>query len=214
MADGVIHDGPQIHFETVSFSHPGGTEAIRILSFEAPAGSAFGVVGPSGVGKSTLLALLMGVEVPECGQIRLTAGDRQFDPTSHQLTIGYVGPEPFLIAGSVAENLLYGTLAAHSSDAMLQALKRAGFAGSHPEWNAILNSMLTENVEGLSTGQKQRLCLARALLSTPALLILDEVSANLDAAAECKIAETVGGLKGDSTIVIVSHREAMLRPCD
>src|SRR2546421_6862501 len=148
-AEGLLHAAPEIHFENVSFSYPGGPAVIRNLSFEAPAGSAFGVVGPSGVGKSTLLALLMGVEVPEFGQIRLTAGDIQFDPTSHQLTIGYVGPEPFLIAGSVAENLLYGTLAAHSSDAMLQALKRAGFAGSHSELNAILNSMLTENGEGL-----------------------------------------------------------------
>ena len=97
---------------------------------------------------------------------------------------------------------------------MVQSLKRAGLTGSDSELNALLDSMLTENGEGLSTGQKQRLCLARALLSTPALLILDEVSANLDAVAECKIAETVGGLKADSTIVIVSHREAMLRPCD
>src|SRR5439155_25323198 len=135
---------------------PGGPAVIRNLSFEAPAGSAFSVVGPSGVGKSTLLALLMGVEVPEFGQIRLTAGGVRFDPTSHQLTIGYVGPEPFLIAGSVADNLLYGALSAHSSNAMVQALKRAGLTGSDAELNALLDSMLTENGEGLSTGQKQR----------------------------------------------------------
>jgi ABC-type multidrug transport system fused ATPase/permease subunit len=213
-AEGLIHAAPEIHFENVSFSYPGGAPVIRDLSFEAPAGSAFGVVGPSGVGKSTLLALLMGVEAPGCGAIRLSAGGREFNPSSHQLTIGYVGPEPFLMAGSVTDNLLYGALEAHSSSAMLQALKRAGFTGSDAELDYLLNSMLTENGEGLSTGQKQRLCLARALLSEPALLILDEVSANLDGAAECKIAETVGGLKADSTIVIVSHREAMLRPCD
>src|SRR5262249_22697080 len=158
------HAAPHIHFENVSFSYPGGPAVIRSLSFEAPAGSAFGVAGPSGVGKSTLLALLMGVEVPECGQIRLTAGGRQFDPTSHQLTIGYVGPEPFLIAGSVADNLLYGALASHSPTSMVHALKRAGFTESDAELNAVLSSTLTENGEGLSTGQKQRLCLARALL--------------------------------------------------
>jgi ABC-type multidrug transport system fused ATPase/permease subunit len=156
----------------------------------------------------------MGVEVPDKGRVFLVAGDKQFESMSHQLTIGYVGPEPFLVAGSVAENLMYGALSAHSPATMIQALRKAGFSGSDSELNELLSSVLTENGEGLSTGQKQRLCLARALLSRPALLILDEVSANLDVNTESKIAETVGGLRGESTIVIVSHREGMLGPCD
>src|SRR5436309_5606503 len=210
----LVHSAPEIRFENVSFSYAGGPPVIRNLSFEAPAGSAFGVIGPSGVGKSTLLALLMGVEAPDEGRVRLAAGGRQFDSMSHALTIGYVGPEPFLVAGSVADNLSYGALETHSSAAMILALRKAGFGGSDSELNALLSSVLTEDGEGLSTGQKQRLCLARALLSRPALLILDEVSANLDAATESKVAETVGALRTESTIVIVSHRKGMLQPCD
>jgi ABC-type multidrug transport system fused ATPase/permease subunit len=210
----LIHSAPEILFENVSFSYSAGAPVISDLSFEIPAGAAFGVIGPSGVGKSTLLALLMGVEVPDKGDIRLIAAGERFDAMSHQLTIGYVGPEPFLVAGSVAENLVYGALSTHSTTAMIQALRKAGFSGSDSELGALLTSVLTENGEGLSTGQKQRLCLARALLSRPALLILDEVSANLDVNTESMIAETVGTLRGDSTIVIVSHREGMLQPCD
>ena len=213
-APNLMHSPPKVLFENVSFSYSGGPVVIRDLSFEIPEGSAFGVIGPSGVGKSTLLALLMGVESPNKGHIRLAAEGKLFDAMSHQLTIGYVGPEPFLIAGSVAENLVYGALSNHSTGAMVQALRRAGFGGSDSELETLLSSVLTEDGEGLSTGQKQRLCLARALLSRPALLILDEVSANLDLNTESKIAETVGTLRGDSTIVIVSHREGMLQPCD
>lgn len=210
----LAHSAPEIRFENVCFSYSEGSPVIRNLSFGAPPGSAFGVIGPSGIGKSTLLALLMGVEVPDKGRVLLVAEDKQFDSMSHQLTIGYVGPEPFLVAGSVAENLIYGAPSAYSSATMTEALRKAGFTGSDSELKGMLNSVLTENGEGLSTGQKQRLCLARALLSRPALLILDEVSANLDVMTESKIAQTVGALKGDSTIVIVSHREGMLAPCD
>jgi len=209
----LVHSAPAIHFENVSFSYPGGSAVIKKLSVEVPAGSAFGIVGPSGVGKSTLLALLMGVESPDEGCIRLRAAGRNFDPINHKLSIGYVGPEPFLIAGSVADNLRYGALWPTPSEALVSSLRRAGFTGNDSELILLLHSQITENGEGLSTGQKQRLCLARALLSNPALLILDEVSANLDAPTESKIADTVASLRGDSTIIIVSHREGMLEPC-
>jgi ABC-type bacteriocin/lantibiotic exporter with double-glycine peptidase domain len=156
----------------------------------------------------------MGVEVPDQGQIRLISGAAEFDPMSHRLTVGYVGPEPFLVTGSIADNLVYGATSPASLSDLIAALRKAGFGEEDSELRALLNSQLTENAEGLSTGQKQRLCLSRALLSKPALLILDEVSANLDLAAESKIAETVSSLRGESTIVIVSHREGMLEPCD
>jgi ABC-type multidrug transport system fused ATPase/permease subunit len=210
----LVHFPPIVAFKDVSFSYRDGPAVIRNLSFEVSAGAALGITGPSGAGKSTLLALLMGVEVPDQGQIRLIAGANEFDPMSHRLTVGYVGPEPFLVTGSVADNLVYGATSAASAPDLIAALRKAGFSGEDSELNALLKSQLTENAEGLSTGQKQRLCLARALLSNPALLILDEVSANLDLAAESKIVETICSLRGESTIVIVSHREAMLEPCD
>ncbi len=210
----LVHSAPTISFQSVCFSYADGPNVIRNLSFSVLAGSALGVVGPSGVGKSTLLALLMGVEIPVAGQVRLFAEGHEFEAVSHRISVGYVGPEPFLFAGSVTENLIYGSVSQLSSDAMVRALRKAGFSGTDTELTALLNSRLTEDGEGLSTGQKQRLCLARALLATPALLILDEVSANLDLMTESRIAYTVNSLRGDCTIVIVSHRDGMLEICD
>jgi ABC-type multidrug transport system fused ATPase/permease subunit len=215
ISDGdLIHVAPAIAFRNVSFSYGEGATILRDLSFEVAAGSALGIVGPSGVGKSTVLALLMGFEVPDQGQLRFVVQGKEFGPLNHQLSIGYVGPEPFLVAGSVANNLLYGSRCQASSGALIATLKKAGFSENDAELSALLASQLTESGEGLSTGQKQRLCLARALLSRPALLILDEVSANLDSHTELKIAKSVDALRGQSTVIIVSHRDAMLTSCD
>jgi ABC-type multidrug transport system fused ATPase/permease subunit len=125
--------------------------------------------------------------------------------------IGYVGAEPFLIEGSILDNLLYGRDQSYQEAEVWEALERAYISSWIRGLPRGLESPISENGEGLSSGQKQRLCLARALLSKPNILILDEISANLDLETEAAIAETIKDLKGSCTTLIVSHREGLVK---
>ena len=206
---------PSIEVEDLEFAYgssPG--PVLRGISFRVAPGSSLGIVGPSGAGKSTLLAMLLGFLEPQRGRVRVDGVDSRELRSGHSVSIGYVGPEPFLVAGSIRENLLYGSQGQYSDAQLLKALVLAGFSEKDDDLRRMLESMLSEDGEGLSTGQKQRLCLARALLASPRLLVLDEVSANVDAQAEGRIAESVARLSGTATVLIVSHRRGMLNRCD
>jgi ABC-type bacteriocin/lantibiotic exporter with double-glycine peptidase domain len=210
-----LQSAPSLHIENLSYRYPGGDAVVFDgLNLDVPAGTCLGIVGHSGAGKSTLLALVLGILEPSGGKLWFDVDSQSFMPRSARIPLGYVGAEPFLIAGTVAENLLYGASENFSKEQMIGALINAGFADDAHDWNKFLQSPISEDGEGLSTGQKQRLCLARALLVNPKLLVLDEVSANLDVQAEEKIAEYVKRLKGRCTVIIVSHRPGMLKACD
>ncbi len=127
--------------------------------------------------------------------------------------VGYVGAESFLIDGTVRENLLYGVHRTPGDAELADALRKAecGFIDDLPNR---LEHRLTEQGAGLSSGQKQRLSLARAMLRRPGVLVLDEATANLDSATEEKLVDTLTELKGGMTIVAVTHRPALLRLAD
>ena len=210
--DGML---PSIEVEGLEFAYgssPG--PVLQGISLRVAPGSSMGIVGPSGAGKSTLLAILLGFLEPQRGRVRVGGIDSSLLRTQHNVSIGYVGPEPFLVAGSIRENLLYGSRVQYSEAQLVKALVLAGFSENDDDLRRMLETMLSEDGEGLSTGQKQRLCLARALLASPRLLVLDEVSANVDVQAEGRIAESVARLSGTTTVLIVSHRRGMLNRCD
>jgi len=127
--------------------------------------------------------------------------------------VGYVGAESFLIDGTIRENLLYGLQSAPAAAELADALGKAecGFIDDLADG---LDHRLTNQGVGLSSGQKQRLSLARALLRRPGVLVLDEATANLDIATEEKLVDTLTQLKGGMTIVAVTHRQALLRLAD
>jgi ABC-type multidrug transport system fused ATPase/permease subunit len=205
--------------EGVTFSYPGSTEPVLdAVDLEITPGSTLVIVGPSGVGKSTLLAILLGLETPDAGRIFVTPHDHAPVPLGdarEQLLnhVGYVGPDSFIIAGTIRENLAYGTRESFDDTQINEALAMADcrFVADMPGG---LDHTLTEQGEGLSAGQKQRLSLARALLRRPDILILDEATANLDNAAEQRMVETMNGLKGRMTIIAVTHREGLLEIAD
>ena len=186
---------------------------ISNLSLVIEPGSMLVVTGRSGSGKSSLLGLMLGLQAPSMGRVYVVSQDGTYtdlkDARSDLLElVGYVGPESFLIPGTIRENLNYGAHAPYSADDMRASLIKAecGFVFEFPEE---LEHQITEQGEGLSAGQKQRLSLARALLRNPKVLILDEATANLDYETEATLVETLRHLKGDITICAVSHREAM-----
>lgn len=128
--------------------------------------------------------------------------------------VGYVGANNFLILGSLRENLRYGLQRPATDDELWSALAQVGLDGWVRSLPGGWNYQIGENEEGLSSGQQQRLALARAFLRRPSLLILDEASANLDAGAESELAQTLGTLDGRCTMIIVSHKPGILAGVD
>ncbi len=205
---------PGIVMDKVSFHYPHSRlPVIHRFSLKIRPGSQFGIMGPSGSGKSTLLCLLMNILSPQKGTIRYQVDGKDF-PSPEFIRMGYVGAEPYLIEGTLEENIVYGNRHKPGKKEIERALKLSRldqFVKSLPQGLAY---RLTENGDGLSAGQKQRLCLARALVTRPQLLILDEASANLDIKTEDEIADSLRSFKGGVTTLIVSHRKGILKHCD
>lgn len=206
---------PEILLSTVGYRYPGSRdEVFSGISLTIPSGTQFAIVGPSGVGKSTLLSLVLGLAEPTAGAVTLD-GD---SPASYfartDVRVGYVGAEAFLIEGTLRENLTYGLAGEVADDLIWAALAEAKLDVAVRAMDRGLDHPLEEDGSGLSAGQKQRLCLARALLNRPQVLILDEASANLDEATELEIASSLRALRGRCTTILVSHRAGILTYAD
>jgi ABC-type multidrug transport system fused ATPase/permease subunit len=206
---------PAINVHGLTFAYPGvPDDVLRDISVDVAQGSQLAIVGPSGCGKSTLLALVLGLQDPTRGEIRVggrAPADFFDDP---EVRVGYVGAEAFLIAGSIRENLRYGVATTAGDDALWAALDRARLRGTVEALPGGLEYPIAEDGSGLSAGQKQRLCLARALVNEPHVLVLDEASANLDADTEREVAASLRTLRGVCTTIVVSHREGILEFAD
>ena len=204
---------------SVTCRRPGSLEPIfESLTFKIRPGEAFVITGPSGSGKTTLLEALLGLRPLDGGELVLVSPEKlpgNLDASHGALLnrVAYVGPEPFLIAGTVRENLLYGNGPQVSDAAIREALLMAE-CEFLLESVSSLNRVLTEQGQGLSAGQKQRLSLARALLRNPLVLVLDEASANLDFDSERRLVTNLSRLKGRVTLLIATHRDEWLRIAD
>jgi len=208
----------------IGFSYsPGGAVVLRNLSLSVAPGSALIMTGPSGAGKSTVLHLLLGMLKPDVGAISIRVPQEgKAEGITHDLAsvkssilkqIGYVGPESFLIEGTIEDNLLYGLDHAPPADRIDSVIQQAECQFVY-EFSEGIHHRISEQGHGLSAGQKQRIALARALLRSPKALVLDEATANLDSRTEARVVDTLMRLKGEMTILIVSHKEALTRVAD
>jgi ABC-type multidrug transport system fused ATPase/permease subunit len=182
------------------------------LSLIISKGSQFAIIGPSGSGKTTLLMLLLGLLKPTSGEISIENLSPEEFLNNHNNKVGYVGVEPFLIKGTIKENLLFGIKETPTEEELWESLKQVSLLEHVKQIG--LDYMIQEDHSGLSAGQKQRLCLARAFLNKPTLLILDEATANLDEKTESEIALATLAIKGKCTTIIVSHRKGMIKYAD
>lgn len=186
-------------------------DAVHQLDLVIPARQLTAITGPSGAGKSTLADLLMGLLVPDAGQM-LVDGVPLAGPRLHdwRRAVGYVPQEAFLFHDTVRANLQWAHAGAGEEE-MWRVLEMAAateFVSRLPQG---LDTVVGDRGVRLSGGERQRLALARALLRRPALLLLDEATSNLDLENERRIQEAVQRLQQDLTVLIIAHRLSTVR---
>lgn len=180
---------------------------LRDLSIHIKPGELALIKGPSGVGKSTLVKIIVGMEDPQEGIVKINGVSAQDFMKENYERVAYVGPEPFLIPGTVRENLSYGNFRTLSDDEIWQSLQVLSMDKTVQSMTKSLDEHLHEETQ-LSTGQKQRLSFARAVLRKPILLILDEATANIDYQTEQIILDYLKRSKSKMTVIAISHRES------
>jgi ATP-binding cassette, subfamily B, bacterial len=175
------------------------------LNLDIPAGAKWVLCGDSGVGKSTLVDLLRGFVVADGGSIRIDGVEiESYDLSSLRRHVAVIEAEPVLFRGSIAHNLCYGNFAV-SREAMLDVARRAGvdqFVAQMPQG---YDTELGAGGAGLSTGQRQRLAIGRALLGDPVVLVLDEATSNLDAMAARSMHELIDRHFAHRTRIVITH---------
>jgi ATP-binding cassette subfamily C protein len=204
-----------VRLDAVSYTYQGGVvSAVRDLSLSIPAGRTTAIVGASGAGKSTLADLLIGLLRPAAGRLLIDGRPlADADVSAWRRSIGYVPQESFLLHDSVRANLLWAKPDASDAD-MWKALERAAAADFLRNQRDGLDTVVGDRGVRVSGGERQRLALARALLTDPELLVLDEATSALDTVNEQQILSAVRGLSGMVTTVIVTHRLSAIRHAD
>jgi ATP-binding cassette subfamily B protein len=204
----------EIRFDEVSFAYSDGRPVLDHLDLSVPAGTTQAIVGATGVGKSTLVKLLLRLYEPTGGRITFDGADLR-DLTFAELrgAIGYVGQDVFLFQGTVAENLRYGR-----ADATNDELGEAARLAEAHEFIADLpygyDTVVGERGQKLSGGQRQRLSIARAILRDPAVLVLDEATSSVDNETEAAIQHSLQIVGRDRTVIVIAHRLSTIRHAD
>jgi ATP-binding cassette subfamily B protein len=201
----------QVVFKDVNYSYDGKRPAVTDLNFTAQPGETIALVGPTGAGKTTALALLHRVFDPNSGSITIDGYDlRDLKLSALRRNIGVVFQEMLLLNRSIADNLRVGKPDATDAE-MREALRRAqalDFVDRNPDG---LNAQVGERGRFLSGGERQRLSIARALLKDPPVLILDEATSALDATTETKVQAALDEVMKNRTTFVIAHRLATIR---
>jgi ATP-binding cassette subfamily C protein CydCD len=196
-----------IRFEGVSFTYPGqDLPALRGVDLEIHAGQHAALVGASGAGKSTLASLLLGFIRPDRGTIRVDGRDlNDLDPDSWRTRLAWVSQQPYLFHDTLAFNLRIAKMDA-TAEEMLAAARAAHLDGLVRTLPAGLETVIGEEGLRLSSGQAQRLALARAFLKDAGFLILDEPTSSLDPQNEAWLEESLDRLMEKRTVLTIAHR--------
>jgi ATP-binding cassette subfamily C protein len=205
-----------ITFDNVSYVYANSRlRAVDNINLEIRRGESIGILGPTGSGKSTLVALLLGLLEPTSGCVLVDGRDIREASREWRRHIGYVPQEFYLLDESVRSNIAFG-VADDQIDA--ERLRRAVRLAQLDEVIASLpdglETPLGERGARLSGGQRQRIAIARALYHDPQVLVFDEATAALDLQTESEITRAVGALRGAKTVVVIAHRMSTVRTCD
>ncbi|MCX5082788.1 thiol reductant ABC exporter subunit CydD [Streptomyces sp. NBC_00401] len=212
---GAVPAATGIAFDGVTVRYPGrSADAVSEADFEVAPGETVALVGPSGVGKSTLLSAALGFVRPQAGRVLVGGADLAgLDREAWHARVAWVPQRPQLYAGSIADNVRLARPEASPAE-VEEALREAGaqdFVRALPDG---ADTLLGEDGAGLSAGQRQRLALARAFLADRPVVLLDEPTAALDGETEAGIVEAVRRLAAGRTVLLVVHRPALLAVAD
>jgi ABC-type multidrug transport system fused ATPase/permease subunit len=207
---------PNVVFSSVSFIYPkNDKETLSDITLELNSGSATAVVGPSGAGKTSLVDILLGVLTPDTGDVTVS-GRRPLDTISNWPgAISYVPQDVVLSSGTIRENLAMGFPIKVATDEICwDALRVAQLENFVQNLPLGLETHIGEHGTKISGGQRQRLGIARAMLTKPKLLVLDEATSSLDGQTESDISDAIAQLQGSVTIVMIAHRLSTVRNAD
>ena len=194
-----------IRFEKVSFSYED-AKTIRNASFSIHLGETLALVGPTGAGKTTIINLLMRFYDVDEGRIIVDGKDIDtIKRGSLRRHIGFVLQDVFLFEGSIKDNIRYGRLDA-TDEEVIEAAKQANAHSFIMKLPNGYETVISQDQNGLSQGERQLLSIARALLRNPKILILDEATSNIDSVTELKIQEALEKLKEGRTTFVIAHR--------
>jgi len=204
----------EVEFKNVSFSYGEDSQTIKNVSFHATPGETIALVGPTGAGKTTIINLLARFYEPNEGIILIDGHDTgKIKRNNLRSKMGFVLQDTYLFEGTIRENIRYGKLDA--SDKEVE--KAAKMANAHSFIMKLPNqydTVLKQDGSGISQGQRQLLSIARAMLSDPSLLILDEATSNIDTITEMKIQEALYRLMNGRTSVVIAHRLNTIQNAD
>lgn len=203
-----------IEFKQVSFTYPGSSHyALKDLNFSIPAGASVAFVGRTGSGKSTLMQLLPRMLEPTEGKIYIDDKELHAIPLSHlRQSIGVVPQETFLFSDTIAENIAFGMSSA-SEDDIIKAADQAQLLETINEFDKKFETILGERGITLSGGQKQRLAIARAIIKTPNILLLDDALSAVDSKTEESLSQVLSEALKHTTKIYISHRLSTIRHC-
>ena len=204
-----------ITFDDISFRYPDGTEnVLEHFSLEVPAGTTVAIVGETGAGKSTLVNLACRFFEPTAGRILIDGKDyRERSMLWLHSNIGYVLQTPHLFSGSVKENIRYGRLDA-TDEEIVAAAKMVNAHDFITHMEQGYDSDVGEGGGQLSTGEKQLISFARAVLANPRIFVLDEATSSIDTKTEALIQEAISTLLTGRTSFLIAHRLSTIRKAD
>jgi ATP-binding cassette, subfamily B, bacterial len=204
----------RIDFKNLSFGYDASSRALSGIDFTIPAGKTVGIVGPSGAGKTTLVSLLTRLYDPRSGSVAIDGIDvRRVTLASLRRSVAMVTQETFLFNATVLENLRYGKPSVSRSE-VVRAAKRAQIHDCIAALPNGYDTMVGERGYRFSAGERQRLSIARAILSDPRIVVLDEATSALDSVVERDVQEALVSLLRGRTNLIIAHRLATIRHAD
>jgi ABC-type multidrug transport system fused ATPase/permease subunit len=212
------HDGfvPNISVKGVEFKYKK-SEVVNLsnVNLEIAPGEMVAITGPSGAGKTTLIDVILGVLEPSSGSVKISGESPLEVVKNWPGAIAYVPQDSKIIAGTIKKNICMGYPEDEVSDELVwDAIRISQLEDFVKELPFGIHTEITENGSSMSGGQRQRLGIARALISKPKLIVLDEATSALDGETEQRVAQAIKSLRGMATILIIAHRLSSVRDSD